>query len=95
MAAIWDITLSNKPRRKGEVFVKRHDKFVMKLYKDSGIDPVKLGRYLCRQMNRIEALQEAKTLTGCVHDYEVEGDITDRYDGQLYLQCKRCGHIKE
>ena len=60
--AIWDITISNKPRRKGEVFVKRHDKFVMKLYKDSGIDPLKMGRYLCSQLNRLEAEKAANEL---------------------------------
>lgn len=58
----WDIVMSNKPRRAGEVFVKRGDKFVMKLYKDSGIDPVKMGRYLCQQLNRLEAEKEASTV---------------------------------
>ena len=95
MAALWTMTLSNKPRRKGEVFIKRADKFVMKLYKDSGVDPVKFGRYLCSQFNRLEAIKAAKELDGCKHEYEVEGDIEDRVDGHLFHQCVHCGHIKE
>lgn len=94
-AHTWTMTMSSKPRRAGEVFVKRGDKFVMKLYKDSDIDPVKFGRYLCKQMNRMEALKEARSLGGCLHQYEVEGDIEDRVDGHLFLQCVNCGHIKE
>ena len=57
MAAIWTMTMSNKPRRKGEVFIKKHDKFVMKLYKDGVDDPVRFGRYLCTQLNRLEAVK--------------------------------------
>lgn len=95
MSALWTMTMRNKPRRKGEVFIKRGDQFAMKLYKDSGIDPVKFGRYLCNQLNRLEAVKEARTLNGCQHKYEVEGDIEDRVDGHLYMQCIHCGHQKE
>ncbi len=62
MPAAWTMTMSNKPRRKGEVFIKRHDKFVMKLYKDGVEDPVKLGRFLCREFNRLEAVKAAREL---------------------------------
>lgn len=62
MAATWTMTMSNKPRRAGEVFIKRHDKFVMKLYKDGVEDPVRFGRYLCKQLNRLEAVKEARSL---------------------------------
>lgn len=57
MAAIWTMTMSNKPRRVGEVFIKKYDKFVMKLYKDGVDDPVRFGRYLCTQLNRLEAVK--------------------------------------
>lgn len=95
MAATWTMTMSNKPRRVGEVFIKRRDKFVMKLYKDGVEDPVRFGRYLCSQLNRLEAVREARTLAGCVHEYEVAGDIEDRVDGHLFLQCVKCGKVKE
>ena len=62
MAATWTMTMSNKPRRGGEEFIKRHDKFVMKLYKDGVEDPVKFGRYLCTQLNRLEAVKAAREL---------------------------------
>lgn len=62
MAATWTMTMSNKPRRKGEVFIKKHDKFVMKLYKDGVEDPVKFGRFLCREFNRLEAVKAAREL---------------------------------
>lgn len=62
MAAIWTMTMSNKPRRKGEVFIKKHDKFMMKLYKDGVDDPVRFGRYLCTQLNRLEAVKAAREL---------------------------------
>lgn len=58
----WSMTMSNKPRRKGEVFIKRGDKFVMKLYKDSVEDPVKFGRFLVNQLNRLEAVKAAREL---------------------------------
>lgn len=95
MAAIWTMTLSSKPRRAGEVFIKRQDKFVMKIYKDGVENPVQFGRYLCRQLNRLEAVKAARELEGCKHEYEVEGDIEDRTDGHLFHQCIHCGHIKE
>ena len=62
----WSMTMSNKPRRKGEVFIKRGDKFVMKLYKDGVDDPVRLGRYLCTQLNRLEAVKAARELSAPV-----------------------------
>jgi len=62
MAAIWTMTMSNKPRRQGEVFIKRRDKFVMKLYKDGVEDPVKFGRYLVRELNRLEAVKAMREL---------------------------------
>lgn len=58
----WSMTMSNKPRRKGEVFIKRGDKFVMKLYKDGVEDPVKFGRFLVNQFNRLEAVKAAREL---------------------------------
>jgi len=58
----WSMTMSNKPRRKGEVFIKRGDQFVMKLYKDGVEDPVKFGRYLVNQFNRLEAVKAAREL---------------------------------
>lgn len=91
----WSMTLSSKPRRKGEVFIKRGEKFVMKLYKDGVEDPAKFGRYLCNQLNRLEAVKAAKELKKCRHEYEVEGDIEERVDGHLFHQCIHCGHIKE
>lgn len=58
----WSLTMSNKPRRKGEVFIKRGDTFVMKLYKNGVDDPVKLGRYIVNQFNRLEAVKAAREL---------------------------------
>lgn len=58
----WSMPMSNKPRRKGEVFIKRGDKFVMKLYKDGVEDPVKFGRFLVNQFNRLEAVKAAREL---------------------------------
>lgn len=55
----WRVVTSNKERRKGEVFVKRGDKFVLKIYKDSVPDPQAFGRYLARQLNIIEARRAA------------------------------------
>lgn len=63
-AHTWTMTMSSKPRRAGEVFVKRGDKFVMKLYKDSGIDPARMGRFLCSQFNRLEAEKAVSELGG-------------------------------
>lgn len=61
-AHTWTMTMSNKPRRKGEVFIRRGDKFVMKLYKDGVEDPVKFGRFLVNQFNRLEAVKAAREL---------------------------------
>lgn len=47
---LWHIVESKKPRRKGEVFLKRGDVFVAKIYKD-GDDPMGLARYLAKNLN--------------------------------------------
>ena len=62
MTAKWTLVLSNKPRRKGEVFIKRGDTFVMKLYKDGLDDPLVMGRFLVNQFNRLEAVKAAREL---------------------------------
>lgn len=62
MAATWTLTMSSKPRRKGEVFIKKNEKFVLKIYADGVEDPVVFGRYLVKQFNRLEAVKAAREL---------------------------------
>lgn len=52
--ARWRTVTSSKERRKGEVFLLRDDRFVLKIYKDGVSDPKEFGHYLARQLNAIE-----------------------------------------
>lgn len=56
----WHVVTSDKERRQGEVFLKRGNRFVLKIYKDSVPDPLAFGRYLAHQLTMAEARRAAR-----------------------------------
>lgn len=55
MSAPWRYVTSNKPQRKGEVFIQRDGKFVLKVYAESVPNPTKFAAHLCDYLNTLDA----------------------------------------
>jgi hypothetical protein len=87
--ATWRAVTSKKPAHLGEAFLMRGNRFVLKVYRDSGYDGLRLAQYLAAQLQRQDDHQKLVQDDLSEVFPEVELDELDP------ICCLNCGAIPE